>query len=247
MRAILTYHSIDPSGSVISVDEGTFRRQADWLVASGVNVVSVSDLLNMQGDEDGLALTFDDAFENFGSVAWPVLRERELPATVFVVAGVTGATNRWGGREAEGIPTLELLDWRRLAELAEDGAEIGSHTLNHVRLKGLDAGALQEEVEASAAQIEREIGTRPEGFAYPYGSWDRAAEEAAKGAYDWACTTDFAPLSADSPRHRLPRLDAYYFRSAGQLETWGTARFRARLGFRRAARSVRSRLMGANA
>ena len=96
------------SGSVISVDEGTFRRQADWLVASGVNVVSVSDLLNMRGDEDGLALTFDDAFENFAAVAWPLLREHGLPATVFVVSAYAGRTNAWGGRPEPGLPELPI-------------------------------------------------------------------------------------------------------------------------------------------
>ena len=34
MIGILTYHSIDPSGSAISLDEACFRRHVDWLASS---------------------------------------------------------------------------------------------------------------------------------------------------------------------------------------------------------------------
>jgi len=247
LRAILTYHSVDSSGSVISVEEETLRRQADWLVESGVNVVSVSALLRLGENEDGLALTFDDAFENFETAAWPILRERELPVTVFVVAGRVGQTNEWDGEPVAGIPTLPLLDWKSLGTLAQEGVEIGSHTARHPRLKGLDGSVLEDEIEGSAARIERELGSRPEGLAYPYGSVDATAEKSARRSYAWACTTELAALDGAGARHRLPRLDAYYFRRAGQLETWGTPRFRARLGLRKAARSLRSHLMGAGA
>ena len=36
MKAILTYHSIDESGSVISIPEATFRRHVAWLAAGRV-------------------------------------------------------------------------------------------------------------------------------------------------------------------------------------------------------------------
>ena len=31
MKAILTYHSVDETGSVISIDERAFRRHIEWL------------------------------------------------------------------------------------------------------------------------------------------------------------------------------------------------------------------------
>lgn len=247
MRAILTYHSIDPSDSVISVDEETLRRHANWFVEGNVPVVSVSDLLGMSEDEDGVALTFDDAFENFETTAWPILRERELPVTIFVVAGHVGGTNEWGGGSVAGIPTLPLLDWESLGRLSQEGVTIGSHTVRHPRLTGLDAPSLEKELGGSASRIEREIGSRPEGLAYPYGNVDSVVEEATATSYAWACTTELATLGSGTSRHLLPRLDAYYFRRAGQLETWGTPRFRTRLGLRRAARSVRAHVMGASA
>ncbi|MDX1577175.1 MAG: polysaccharide deacetylase family protein [Gemmatimonadota bacterium] len=243
MRAILTYHSIDPSGSAISTDTATFRRQIEWLAGSDVPVVSVDALLAMEDVEEGVALTFDDAFENFGSVAWPLLRDRGLPATVFVVSDHVGGSNDWGGREEPGIPTLPLLGWDDLGRLAEQGVTVGSHTRTHPRLAGLEPDRLQDEVEGSAAAIERELGKRPNGFAYPYGSVDGASAGTVEGAYAWACTTELAAVEAEDSRHRLPRLDAYYFRDAGRLEAWGSARFRVRLAVRRVLRRARARLV----
>ena len=40
MRAILTYHSIDESGSPISVDPDAFRRHVRWLASGRVRVTT---------------------------------------------------------------------------------------------------------------------------------------------------------------------------------------------------------------
>lgn len=236
------YHSIDPSGSVISVDETTFRRHVDWLAGRGPSVVSLAELLAAEEGEDLVALTFDDAFANFASAAWPILRERGLPAAVFVVSGRAGLTNDWEDRADPRIPTLDLLDWDTLGRLAEEGVEIASHTRHHPRLAGLDAARLEDEVAGAAREIESRLGRRPAGFAYPYGSLDAASEAAVSGLHDWACSTELDVLGPAAPRHRLPRLDAYYYRETGALEAWGTTRFRVRLAARRAGRRARRRL-----
>lgn len=240
MRAILTYHSVDPSGSVISVDEETFRGHADWLAEGPVEVVSIPELLEGPPGADRVAITFDDGFANFGSVAWPILRERGLPATVFVVTDFVGGTNRWNGVPDPGIPTLELLTWDQIARLHSEGVEVGSHTRRHPTLRGLTAERLAEELEGSRELLGRRLGLAPSSFAYPYGAIDDAAVAKAAAYYAWACTTELAPLGHDVSPHRLPRLDAYYFRRPDGLQTWGTAAFRARIAVRRQGRRVRS-------
>jgi peptidoglycan/xylan/chitin deacetylase (PgdA/CDA1 family) len=244
VRGILTYHSIDPSGSVISVDEGTFRRHAEWIASAALRSVGVDELLDPTETDDCIAVVFDDAYENFGSVAWPILRDLGITATIFVVSGRAGETNAWSGVDEAGIPTLPLLDWDALGRLADDGVHIGSHTRSHPHLDDPRGGDLAEEIEGSAADIEARLGRRPDGFAYPYGSHDEASVTAVRTTYAWACTTELAIVASDSDPHRLPRLDAFYYRRPGQLEAWGTTTFRVRLGVRRAARDARSWLAG---
>ena len=81
MRAILMYHSIDASGSPISIDAACFERHLTWLAdqrdAGRVQVVPLADIAATDADAggDALAITFDDAFASFETEAsagtWP--------------------------------------------------------------------------------------------------------------------------------------------------------------------------------
>jgi peptidoglycan/xylan/chitin deacetylase (PgdA/CDA1 family) len=158
MRAILTYHSIDSSGSPISVAPDAFARHVVWLASGRVSVEPLAAIV--QGGDcaadgrDRVALTFDDAFENFGTVAWPRLRASGLPATVFVVSEHVGGTNRWDGVPAPGIPELPLLSWDALGACAAAGADIGAHSRTHPHLPDLPAAARQDEL-ATATRLSR--------------------------------------------------------------------------------------------
>lgn len=240
MRAILTYHSIDPSGSVISVSERIFRKHVEWLARGPVAVVPLGEIASVAEDKDAVALTFDDGFGSFSDVAAPLLREAGLPATVFVVTDRVGRTNEWGGEPDDAVPTLPLMDWTEIGSLAGDGFEIGSHTRTHARLPALEERRVADELVGSAEEIERRTGRRPRSFAYPFGAVDRSSAEAAAREYERACTARLAPLGVDDVAHRLPRLDAYYFRRSGQLEGWGSPVFRGRLRVRRCLRALRS-------
>ncbi len=242
MRAILTYHSIDASGSAISVDPETFRRHVRWLAGSGVHVVAVEELLRLPPEAEALALTFDDAFANFAQLAWPLLRDHGMPVTLFVATEYVGGSNSWSASRRLAVPRLPLLDWQTLGRLAEEGVALGSHSRTHPDLRGLPAAALREEVEGSARGLEAKTGRAPTGFAYPYGYYDAAAVEAVRGRYMWACTVELRMLGTQENPWLTPRLDAYYLRSPGRLEAWGTQRFRRQLWLRASARRVRNTL-----
>lgn len=243
MRAILTWHSIDDSGSPISIDAAAFRRQVEWLASGRVRVLPLEALRGGDpGEDDAVALTFDDGFRNFATEAAPRLLERGWPVTLFVVSDHAGRTNAWGGRADPAVPELPLLDWGELGRLAESGVTIGSHTRSHPRLPRLDGPALRDELAASAETIERELGRRPVWLAYPYGEESPAVRDAARECYAGAVTTEYRPLRPAEEPHRLPRLDAWYFRGPGALERWGRPPFRRAIWVRRQARRARALL-----
>jgi len=242
MRAILAYHSIDDSGSPISVAPATFRRHIEWLASGRVRVVSLEEIVRLNDAVDAVALTFDDAFGNFADIAWPRLREYSLPATLFVVTGHVGGTNAWGGRSDARVPTLPLLDWMALGRLAEQGARIGAHTRTHPHLTQLGRPALMEELAGAAETIRREIGRMPEDFAYPYGDTSPAVAAAAGQVYRRAVTTELRALSSGDDPLGLPRIDCFYLQAAGRLESWGTPAFSSRLWVRARARWLRKSL-----
>jgi peptidoglycan/xylan/chitin deacetylase (PgdA/CDA1 family) len=132
-----------------------------------------------------------------------------------------------------------LLGWDDLATLRKSGFTLGAHTRTHPNLPTLDEGELLEEVCVAADEMERRLGERPRGFAYPYGAVDARVADVTARCYKWACTTSFRSLGAEESLNMLPRLDAWYFRQPERLERWGTAGFRASLWCRRQARRAR--------
>jgi peptidoglycan/xylan/chitin deacetylase (PgdA/CDA1 family) len=241
MKAILTWHSVDDSGSVSSITTGQLERQLDWLASGRVRVVPFKSILSDRGDGDTIALTFDDGFLNFASAAAPLLRARGLPATVFVIPSRVGTTNTWNATPGVGaIPSLDLMSWDDIRSMEREGFEIGSHGLTHAPLAPLSAAELATEVGECASIIEAAIGRRPSSFAYPYGIYDAATIGAVSKSFSIACTTRFDFVNdLDSP-FELPRLDTYYFRDNRILEEWGTARFKAYIRLRKAARTLKS-------
>jgi peptidoglycan/xylan/chitin deacetylase (PgdA/CDA1 family) len=239
MRAILTYHSIDESGSVISVSECVFRSQMAWLAQGHVRVVSLDALMRLPPDADAVALTFDDGFVNFGDIAVPLLAEHRLPATLFVVSDAAGKTNWWSGTTDRGVPELPLLSWDSLGRMPEQGVEIAAHTRTHANLARLPASRLHDEIVGSAERIRSETGQVPAAFAYPYGAVSDGAVGVVSSRFAWGCTTEMRLVSPGETPELLPRIDMFYLRAAGQLERWGTARFRYHLKLRASARLVR--------
>ena len=97
-RAILTYHSLEASRSVISLRPEIFRRHMRSLVEQKIAVVSLEDILSPRHDgetQPAVALTFDDGFADFLYGAYPLLHENHFPATVFLVSGYCGKMNDW--------------------------------------------------------------------------------------------------------------------------------------------------------
>ena len=241
MKAILTYHSIDDSGSVISVSRARFAEHVRWLAAGHVRVLSVPDLIAAPRGQPAVALTFDDAFANFATDAWPLLRGHGMPATMFVPTGFVGASNSWDAMPGGAMPQLKLMDWPTLARLRTDGLTLGAHTRSHPDLRRLPDGQLRDEIAGSFEDLTRETGQAAEGFAYPYGYHDDRVTDAVRQTCAWACTTSLAPLRGGENAHRLPRLDAYFLRGPGSLRRFGTIAFELYMSGRAAIRRFRGR------
>jgi peptidoglycan/xylan/chitin deacetylase (PgdA/CDA1 family) len=147
---ILTYHSLDGSGSVLSTPPPVFRRQMQTFARRGFQGLALGQLLDAwEGraplPRRPLVLTFDDAFRGVLEHAAPVLAELGFRATVFAVAGYVGRTNDWP-TQGPGVPRMPLCSWSELRDLLPV-AEIGGHGFDHrPLLESLDAEARGREV-----------------------------------------------------------------------------------------------------
>jgi peptidoglycan/xylan/chitin deacetylase (PgdA/CDA1 family) len=235
--AILTYHSLDTSGSVISVAPAQFRVQMECLASRRVPVVPLGEIRTTPG---GIALTFDDGFENFYTDAFPVLREFGFPATVFVVSGHCGGTNNWPAGGHQGIPSLPLMSWGRLAEMVRHGISLGVHTATHPSLPGIAEVRAREEMRRCQAMIQERIGAAADTLAYPYGDSNPRVRAIAAEYFGSAYGTRLAFVGGRLDSMDIPRIDAYYLRNRQWFEKLHDARGRIYIAARRSVRQARA-------
>jgi peptidoglycan/xylan/chitin deacetylase (PgdA/CDA1 family) len=221
---VLMYHGIgrvevDPFGLFISPER--FNQQMQVLRSLGLRGVSMSELgdaLNRREARGLVGITFDDAYRDLFDWGPPILTRYGFTATVFALSGLLGDENLW-----DPPPRRRLMDERNLRDLVVGGMEVGSHGASHVRLAGLDADRLADEVSGSRTTLARVTGEQPRSFCYPYGSVDAAAVQAVRAAgYSYACAITAVP--------RLPR--DLVFPRVGVTERDRRLRFAAKLALR---------------
>ncbi len=241
MRAILTLHSVDEKGTVLSMRPSELESLLDAMERSGHQVVPLSELTRHPGLPDRVAITFDDGLASVAEEALPLLARRGHVATVFVVPSRVGSDNAWPGQPA-GIPTLPSMGWGELEALCEAGWEIGSHSLTHARLTAVSDAQLEEELGGAHQAILERIGAPPAVLAYPYGQVDDRVRDSAARWHRFAVGGRLAALdgAVDHPLE-LPRLDSYYVRSPRIHRWFGSPPLDAWIALRRALREQRAR------
>jgi O-antigen biosynthesis protein len=177
---ILGYHGIGQTNPgedlfrlVVSSDQ--FTRQLELVVAAGFRFVTVTELadrLHEDQQPSGLAaISFDDGMRDNYVTALPILRRFGIPATVYVVAGLVGSRTPWISSGPHG----EMLREHEIRALAQEGWEVGAHTMTHADLSRLGYAACREEIESSRAMLEQMVGDEITSFAYPFGRYGEAA------------------------------------------------------------------------
>jgi peptidoglycan/xylan/chitin deacetylase (PgdA/CDA1 family) len=217
--AILCYHGIterfgpDPEDrSAIAVDRALFLTQLTY-VKRRYRVIALRDYIVARQNRrpvprHSVILTFDDGLRNFFTVAAPVLKELDLPATVFLV------TDRVEARDQSNLgPNWALLDdrislsWSEAKTLqSAQPIEFGSHTCSHPELPQLSTNVDRELHESLRAIRENLHDVSPPSLAYPYGNYsDSITAKAHSEGYSCALTTESGCNSLNTDLFQLRR------------------------------------------
>ena len=199
---ILVYHSVAPHHKgqtadqrFFDVDPGVFERQLDILAREKFTVIPFATLVDALDGHTTLppravVLTFDDGWETQYRHAFPVLVKRGLPATFFVFTHPIGHD-------------AQFMTWEQLKEMARAGMTIAAHTRTHPEIGDLHR-SLKYEISGSRDDMQRELGTAPQYFAYPFCVWDRRAEAAVEAAgFRAARSCDHGQWNSPSSRYAL--------------------------------------------
>ena len=208
---ILAYHSVDDTGSTLSVTAEELREHLDFLSRNGWRALSMTEYLErveIEQSSDGreVLLTFDDGYQNFCDVVAPLLAGFGFTATVFVPTDFIGTKPEWFERDRDriapflrefGFSTTELAAVERmmwsasqqplmttsqLRALLAAGFDVQSHSAGHHFLPSLPDDALVADLGRSAAAMAQLLGVRPLALCYPYGASDDRVHAAARQA-----------------------------------------------------------------
>lgn len=107
----------------------------------------------------------------------------------------------------EGPPVMSAAQARALATRFE----IGSHTLSHRFLAGLDANAAWREIDEGKRALEDALGQPVQGFCYPGGRYRRTHVQQVQAAgFRFARTTQNLCIDAGERAHELPTSAQFY-------------------------------------
>lgn len=208
---VLLYHHIDAATpAATSTAPEVFATHLELLRAEGCVVLPLAQVAAGLRDpavalpDRAVALTFDDGYASVFTEAFPLLRARRWPFTVFVSPAEIDA-----GRGP-------VCTWDQLRAMAAAGATVACHGLRHEHLQrhrpGEDPAAwrarVKADLHAAAGRLSEELGTAPPLFAYPYGEWSPELAELVAELGWTGFGQQSGPAGTGSDPRCLPRFPA---------------------------------------
>ena len=162
---VIYYHDIhsDHRYTDMSTNIELFSAHLDILKREGYRVVPC-----IENFEKEIEITFDDGFrgiyENF-----EFFLDHKIPMRVFLISGFIGKKGYMQKHEIEELLSTELF-------------RIGSHTVSHENLDGMDKKSIEYELQNSKKTLEDMFGIAVDTLCYPRGKFTDEVIELAKAA-----------------------------------------------------------------
>lgn len=173
---VLMFHHIDDGNIIERSGCRLNKNEFVNILDSGISFISAEEYTQFHWSrQNPCVVTFDDGLKDVYRVAYPELKQRGIPFTVFVV---TDFLNQ------EGYISVE-----ELQILANDPlVTIGSHGTTHKILCGMDKKEQRVELLDSKRILEEKIGKRVCLFAYSHGQFDNVTLDLlqTEKCYDYA-------------------------------------------------------------
>jgi peptidoglycan/xylan/chitin deacetylase (PgdA/CDA1 family) len=155
----------------------------DFLLKKNFYIASLDEIVGyLKGEiilpQKCVAITFDDGFKDNFTFAYPILRERNIRATIFITTGLIEQSLSFkrcfphSSISDEKGTTANFLTWREIEIMAKHGLEFEPHSHTHVNLTMISELQAQEEIGISKNIIEKRLGKKARHFCYPYGIYN---------------------------------------------------------------------------
>lgn len=196
---VLIYHSIgQEENNELSMPPNQFKEQMDYLKKAHFTILTLDQVLEFLINDHpiprkSVLLTFDDGYLDNYTNAFPILKQYDFKATIFIVTGT--------------INQKDKLSSRQMIEMQSDGISFGSHTVNHDDLGTLSYKQQLSTLVDSRMTLEKILGKKIESVAYPFGKYNKTTLTAAQNAgYKIGFTANKGLTSAENGLFTLCRI-----------------------------------------
>lgn len=178
---ILTYHYVannpnpkDTARDALSVSPDKFESQMEYLSKNGFTPISLDTLFAIFSKKAAapskpIVLTFDDGYDNFYTIAFPILRRFNFHAVSFISTGLIGGSY--------------YMNWNQIKAIQSSGlVTFEDHTVTHANLVTLSFSNALKQMQDSKNILQSETGYPVNFIAYPFGSTNNSVQFAARKA-----------------------------------------------------------------
>ncbi len=186
-----------------------FEKHLEYIENNSFNVWPLSKIVRyiIEGKKLPLktvALTIDDAYISTYKEAYPRLKAKKFPFTVFVSTNAVDTLSK------------NYMHWNEMREMSKNGAEFANHSLTHDYLLPRKSESYEHwksrvKIEILGAQnrLQKELGEKtnenPKLISYPFGEYDENVIELLKELDYIGVTQTSGVISSDTNLRTLPR------------------------------------------
>ena len=204
---VLMYHAV--SDDIWGIPElfispSTLEKQLQALTEGGYTAITFEDLDHIDEIEKPVMLTFDDGYDDNYTELFPLLKQYNVKATVFVIVNDLGKNHK--------------LTKAQVKEMSDSGlVSIQSHTMSHNYLDGMSEKQLIHEHYDSMIALARITGKQPFVMCYPTGKSSGYSRNITADYYEYGlCMGGPCWVTGDAP-YRIYR---YYIPRKTSVETF---------------------------
>jgi len=173
---VVMYHRFGESEyPATNINLEQFDAHLAEIKSGGYNVLPLGTLVDkLKAGENipdkTLAITIDDGYASIYHYAYLKFKKAGIPFTVFL--STDPIDRAYAG----------YMNWKQLKEMTADPlVTIGAHTASHIHMAAASPARLGDQMSRSIERIEKELGQRPDLFAFPYGEASLKAISVVRG------------------------------------------------------------------
>lgn len=221
---VLTYHGVEQaSDSDYVVATDSFRHMLDSLQSRGYETIHMRDLYEhiYEGKilpPKPVLITFDDGYLNNYTIMYPVLKEKNMKATIFVITSKVGVgENKFSWDMARemvqsGLVDIESHTWDGHYDITGAGGIVGPSVSTQMEGEPTEQfhQRVLDDLILSRAVIKEQVGQTSYAFSYPAGNYtEEMAALVERAGFSMAFIGEGAKLNQTMTLHPF-YLDRYH-------------------------------------